>query len=227
MKQCQSILVVDDDAEFRRTLADELRQSKLATIEAGTIAQASQVIEERAGRFDAILMDITLPDGDGRSLCLATRTRYPSLPILLLSGRDDETDIVNGFACGASDYVRKPVRLAELQARLRAHRRSIATAIDTTMPIGRYTFRPSQRTLFDGMRNQRIWLTAKESGILYHLFEASGRPVNRESLLRAVWGLASDATTHTLETHIYRLRQKLGDEGLLLTGRGGYSLAAA
>ena len=150
------------------------------------------------------------------------------MPIIMLTGSDAETDVVRGLDSGANDYIAKPFRLNELLARLRAQLRIFENSEDAVFTIGPYTFRPSAKLLQDPAKNRRIRLTEKEAAILKYLYRAGGRPVGRQILLNEVWGYNSAVTTHTLETHIYRLRQKIEPDPanacLLVTEGGGYRL---
>ena len=152
-------------------------------------------------------------------------------PIIILTGSDDESDVVRGLEAGANDYVAKPFRLAELLARLRAQLRIFENSEDAVFSIGPYTFRPAAKLLMEPIKNRRIRLTEKEAAILKFLYRAGDRPVGRQVLLNEVWGYNAAVTTHTLETHIYRLRQKIEPDPakacLLVTEGGGYRLDPA
>ena len=138
---------------------------------------------------------------------------------------------MRGLDAGANDYIAKPFRLNELLARLRAQLRVYDNSEDAVFPIGPYSFRPSSKLLLEPQRNRKIRLTEKECAILKFLYRAGSRPVGRQILLNEVWGYNSAVTTHTLETHIYRLRQKIEPDPtnsrLLLTEGGGYRLDPA
>jgi len=225
------ILLVDDDAALRDTLAEQLSlDGEFTTRGAETAAEAEALLRAPGARFDAILLDIGLPDGDGRELCAALRKLGMTLPIIMLTGADAEEDLVSGLDAGANDYIAKPFRLAELLARLRAQLRVFDNSEDAVFSIGPYLFRPADKQLLEPARNRKLRLTEKESAILKHLHRAGGRPVARQTLLHEVWGYNSAVTTHTLETHIYRLRQKIEPDPtnarLLVTEAGGYRLAA-
>ena len=223
------LLIVDDDAALRQTLAEQLSlDGEFAPAEAENATEAEQLLTAAEARFDAVLLDIGLPDGDGRELCTLLRRQGLKIPIIMLTGADGEQDVVRGLDAGANDYIAKPFRLNELLARLRAQLRVFDNSEDAVFTIGPYMFRPSAKLLLEPARNRKIRLTEKESAILKYLYRAGGKPVPRQVLLNEVWGYNSSVTTHTLETHIYRLRQKIEPDPtnarLLLTEGGGYRL---
>jgi DNA-binding response OmpR family regulator len=223
------ILIVDDDRALRTTLTEQLSMhGEFAALEAATAAEAEAKINSREARFDALILDVSLPDGDGRDLCTRLRRGGLKVPIIMLTGSDDESDVVRGLDAGANDYIAKPFRIAELLARLRAQLRIFENSEDAVFTIGPYTFRPAAKLLQEPARNRRIRLTEKEAAILKFLYRAGGKPVARQVLLNEVWGYNAAVTTHTLETHIYRLRQKIepdpSNARLLVTEGGGYRL---
>jgi DNA-binding response OmpR family regulator len=229
MSDPRPVLIVDDDQALRATLAEQLAvDGEFTPREAGTMAEAGKILLADGARFDAVLLDIGLPDGDGRDLCTELRRTGIKVPIIMLTGADAEHDVVRGLDSGANDYIAKPFRIMELIARLRAQLRVFDNSEDAVFVIGPYTFRPSAKMLQDTGRNRRIRLTEKECAILKFLYRAGGRPVGRQILLNEVWGYNAAVTTHTLETHIYRLRQKIEPDpataSLLLTEGGGYRL---
>ena len=226
------ILIVDDDPALRATLAEQLAlEGEFTVAEADDLAQADQALVQAESRFDLILLDIRLPDGDGRDFCLKLRRQGLRMPIIMLTGADAESDVVRGLDAGANDYIAKPFRLAELLARMRAQLRVFDNSEDAVFTIGPYLFRPSAKLLQDPARNRKIRLTEKEAAILKYLYRAGGQPVGRQVLLNEVWGYNSAVTTHTLETHVYRLRQKIepdpSNAQLLVTEGGGYRLDAS
>ncbi|WP_149539805.1 response regulator transcription factor [Siccirubricoccus phaeus] len=225
------LLIVDDDVALRQTLAEQLSlDGEFSPVEAATAEEAQHMLAGANARFDAILLDIGLPDADGRDLCAQLRRQGLKVPIIMLTGHGEEQDVVRGLDAGANDYIAKPFRLNELLARLRAQLRVYDNSEDAVFLIGPYTFRPSAKLLLEQARNRKIRLTEKECAILKYLYRAGGRPVGRQILLNEVWGYNSAVTTHTLETHIYRLRQKIepdpANAKLLLTEGGGYRLDA-
>ena len=223
------ILIVDDDAMLCEMLTEQLQiDGEFSVTEAATLTEAEDKATATDSRFDAMILDVGLPDGDGRDLCAELRRRGMRMPIIMLTGSDDEADVVRGLNAGANDYIAKPFRLAELLARLRAQLRIYENSEDAVFTIGPYTFRPSAKLLQEPIKNRRIRLTEKEAAILKFLYRAGTRPVQRQVLLNEVWGYNAAVTTHTLETHIYRLRQKIepdpANARLLVTEGGGYRL---
>ncbi|MFT8718822.1 response regulator transcription factor [Acetobacter sp.] len=229
MSGARPILIVDDDQTLRQMLVEQLQvDGEFEAVEADSVASAWSALRAPDARFDAIILDVTLPDGDGRDFCMELRREGIRMPVIMLTGSDDEADIVRGLDAGANDYVAKPFRIAELLARLRAQLRIFENSEDAVFTVGPYTFRPSAKLLVETARNKRIRLTEKEAAILKFLYRAGTRPVPRQVLLNEVWGYNAAVTTHTLETHIYRLRQKIepdpSNATLLITEGGGYRL---
>lgn len=223
------ILIVDDDPALRGTLTEQLlADAEFTPAEAGSIAEAEAMLAKPDQRFDAIILDVGLPDGDGRNFCARLRQQGVKIPVIMLTGSAEEQDVVRGLDSGAIDYIAKPFRLAELMARLRAHLRNFENSEDAVFQIGPYTFRPAVKLLHEPVKNKRIRLTDKEAAILKYLYRAGGKSVGRQVLLNEVWGYNAAVTTHTLETHVYRLRQKIEPEPaqarLLITEGGGYRL---
>jgi DNA-binding response OmpR family regulator len=229
MSLARPILIVEDDATLRATLAEQIAmQGEFIAEEAASAAEAAAKLADPDVRYDAILLDIGLPDADGREFCAKLRRDGKTIPVIMLTGADAEQDVVRGLEAGANDYVAKPFRLSELLARLRAQLRVFDNSEDAVFTIGHYLFRPSARLLLDPGKNRKVRLTDKECRILKYLLRANAAPVDRNTLLADVWGFSSGVTTHTLETHIYRLRQKMeldpANPQLLLTDRGAYRL---
>ncbi|MBU6449825.1 MAG: response regulator transcription factor [Rhodospirillales bacterium] len=222
----RTILVVDDDDALRGALMEQLSvNGEFAPVEAASLAEAEARLSNGA-RYEALLLDVCLPDGDGRDFCRSLRERGIKAPVIMLTASAEEADVVRGLDSGANDYLAKPFRLNELLARLRAHLRSFESSEDAEIKIGPYQFRPSARLLLDA-KGGKIRLTDKEAAILKYLYRA-GKAVARQMLLEAVWGYKQTITTHTLETHVYRLRQKIEvdpqNARILLTDGGGYRL---
>jgi DNA-binding response OmpR family regulator len=217
------ILIIDDDASVRALLAEQLgHDGEFAPREAASLGEAERMLLALPPAFDAILLDVGLPDGDGLAFCSRLRQIGVRVPILIVSGHATEADIVRGLDAGANDYIAKPFRLRELLARLRAQLRNHEHSDDATLQLGAFRFSASARSLTDAA-GQRVRLTEKEAAILKFLYRAGSVAVPRETLLAAVWGYNTRVSTHTLETHVYRLRRKLGDfagEMIATEGRG-------
>ena len=227
MASGRPILIVDDDATLRQVLAEQLQvDGEFTPHQAASIAEAEDKIGAVA--FEAIILDLTLPDGDGRDLCQRVRLSGAKMPILILTESDAESDVVRGLDAGANDFISKPFRLGELLARLRAQLRSFENSDDAIFVIGPYQFRPAAKQLLVQVENRRIRLTEKEVAVLKFLYRAGSKPTSRSTLLHEVWGYNAAVSTHTLETHIYRLRQKIEPDPnraqILLTEGGGYRL---
>ena len=228
MAPLRHFLLVDDDETLRTALAEQLVDSLDCTVtQVGTIEEGVAAVA-KGPRCDAVILDVLLPDGDGRDLCIKLRGQGVRVPILMLTGAGRETDVVRGLDAGANDYVVKPFRLAELLARLRAQLRAFETSEHAEIAIGGYIFRPGAKTLQMQGRGRPIKLTEKEAAVLKFLYRSEGVPVSRDTLLHEVWGYSASASTHTVETHIYRLRRKIepnpDSERLLVSEGGGYRL---
>lgn len=220
------VLIVDDEPDLRETLAEQFDLTEGFT--ARTAASGEEALKTLAAeRVDLVILDVDMPGLDGREVARRMRDQDIRIPVIMLTGRDGEADTVAGLEAGANDYVSKPFSFAVLLARVRAQLRSFEQTEDATFEIGPYEFRPSMKTLRTS-EGRRIRLTEKETEILKFLYRAGGKSVARETLLSEVWGYNAAVTTHTLETHIYRLRQKVepdpANAQLLLTDTGGYRL---
>jgi DNA-binding response OmpR family regulator len=231
MTTALKILIADDDADLRAALAEQLAlHEEFMAVQTDTARGALELVHRQTP--DLVIMDIGLPDMDGRAAVRQLRQEGFKNPIILLTGHDSETDTVEGFDAGANDagandYVTKPFRFAELLARIRAHLRQHELSEEALFRIGPYTFQPGAKHLI-GEKGNKLRLTEKETAILRFLYRAGQSVISREVLLREVWGYNSNVTTHTLETHIYRLRQKIERDPakaqLLVTAAGGYKL---
>lgn len=227
MSALKKILLVDDDSILRQTVAEQLgRLEEFVTEEAESGAQA--LARAKESQYDALLLDVGLPDMDGREVCRLLRRAGFAAPVIMLTGAVSDSDTVLGLEAGANDYVTKPFRFNVLLARLRAQLRLHEQSEEAVFTIGPYTFRPSQKLLVNDATKRKIHLTEKESAILKYLYRSGGQVVGREKLLGEVWGFNAAVTTHTLETHVYRLRQKIEKDPsqaeILVTEQGGYRL---
>ncbi|MFM2422470.1 MAG: hypothetical protein RL291_1000 [Pseudomonadota bacterium] len=226
MSNARTILLVDDDDGLREQLREQLALHE--EFQVSTAATATKGIETVKGaRFDLVIMDVNLPDMDGReAVKLLRKTGFKS-PVIMLTGNDSEADMILGLDSGANDYVTKPFKFAVLLARIRAQLRQHEQSEDAVFNIGRFTFKPASKLLVDD-KGGKVRLTEKETSILKFLYRSGEKVVTRDVLLQEVWGYNSGVTTHTLETHIYRLRQKIerdpSNSELLVTEPGGYKL---
>ncbi|MFP5077495.1 response regulator transcription factor [Rhizobium sp. YIM 134829] len=222
----RTILIVDDDDDLRRTLVEQLSMYEEFTIlEEATASRGVQAARNQL--VSLLIMDVGLPDMDGREAVKLLRKGGFKPPIIMLTGHDTDSDTILGLEAGANDYVTKPFRFAVLLARIRAQLRQHEQSEDATFSVGPYTFKPGQKllTLENG---QKIRLTEKEAAIIRYLYRADQKVVTRDVLLEEVWGYNSGVTTHTLETHVYRLRQKIerdpSNAEILVTENGGYKI---
>jgi DNA-binding response OmpR family regulator len=221
------VLLVDDDTALRDMLSEQLQLHQEFAVEvAGTAADG--LARAKGDIFDVIILDVGLPDMDGRDACRLMRDAGVKCPVIMLTGVDTDADAIRGLDAGANDYITKPFRLSVLLARLRAHIRQHERSDDAVFTIGPYTFQPSAKMLTNNDTRKKIRLTDKEAAILKYLYRCGHRVVSRDVLLDEVWGYNAGVTTHTLETHIYRLRQKIemnpSNAAILVTEAGGYRL---
>lgn len=227
MTAVKNILLVDDDEALRQLLAGQLQlHEEFLTDEAENGAKALELVKWRF--YDAILLNVHLPDLDGREVCRLLRRNGVKSPIIMLTGASTDADIILGLTAGANDYVTKPFRLGVLLARMRAQLRQHEKSEYAVVTIGPYTFWMRAKILIENATGRKVQLTVKEASILKCLYRAGGRVVSRNVLLKEVWGYNAGINTHTLETHVYRLRQKIESDPsnakLLVTEPGGYRL---
>ncbi len=226
MPALKKILLVDDDEDLREALSEQLLMTEdFDVFEADSGASAMHRIHETI--YDLVILDIGLPDTDGRELCRLMRKQNVKCPIVMLTGHDSDADTILGLDAGANDYVAKPFKFPVLLARIRAQLRQHEQSEDAIFQLGPYTFKPAMKMLITE-DDRKIRLTEKETSILKFLYRATEGVVPRDVLLHEVWGYNAGVTTHTLETHIYRLRQKIepdpSNARLLVTESGGYRL---
>lgn len=228
MAQLKNILLVDDDEDLREALAEQLILTEdFEVFEAEDGTSAIGRIKEQ--HYDLIILDVGLPDTDGRELCKLMRKQGVKSPVLMLTGHDSDADTILGLDSGANDYVTKPFKFPVLLARIRAQLRQHEQSEDAVFQLGPYSFRPAMKLLVTE-DDRKVRLTEKETNILKFLYRAPDGIVARDVLLHEVWGYNAGVTTHTLETHIYRLRQKIepdpSNARLLVTESGGYRLVS-
>jgi DNA-binding response OmpR family regulator len=227
----RTILVVEDDAATCAMLTHRLGEEFGVTVAAaGTLQEAEMLLSDGSVCIGAVILDIGMPDGDGCDLCARMRREGHKMPIIIVTASNGEEDIIRGLEAGANDYIAKPFRTNELLARLRAHLRAFESSDDAAFPVGPYIFHPAKKLLRHSITKMRVRLTDKEVAILKYLYRSQSRSVDRQKLLHEVWGYNSAVATHTLETHIYRLRTKMEDYPakplLLITDSQGYRLDA-
>jgi len=226
MAQMKRILLVDDDEDLREALGEQLLMTEdFDVFEAGNGSDAMEKVKSEL--YDLIVLDVGLPDTDGRELCRLMRKQGVKCPVLMLTGHDGDSDTILGLDAGANDYVTKPFKFPVLLARMRAQLRQHEQSEDAIFTLGPYTFKPAMKMLITE-DERKILLTEKETNILKFLYRSTEGVVPRDILLHEVWGYNAGITTHTLETHIYRLRQKIEPDPsnvrLLVTESGGYRL---
>lgn len=226
MTMTKRLLLVDDDDMLRSTLQEQLSlHDEFSVSEAATATAGIKAL--KAEQADLVVLDVNLPDMDGRETCKLMRKNGFKGPIIMLTGQAADSDVILGLDSGANDYVVKPFRFAVLLARIRSQLRQHEHSEDAQYKVGPYLFKPSSKMLVRD-DNKKIRLTEKETAIIKFLYRAGEQSVGRETLLTDVWGYNAGVSTHTLETHIYRLRQKIEKDPahaeILITEGGGYKL---
>ena len=227
MAQLKKVLLIDDDEDLRQALSEQLLMTENFDVHEG--ASGTEALEKiKQHSYDLLVLDVGLPDTDGRELCRLIRKQGVKCPILMLTGHDTDSDTILGLDAGANDYITKPFKFPVLLARMRAQLRQHELSEDAIFVLGPYTFKPSLKLLVTS-DDKKIRLTEKETNILKFLYRSTEDVVPRDILLHEVWGYNAGVTTHTLETHIYRLRQKIEPDPskarLLVTENGGYRLS--
>ncbi|NQU57290.1 MAG: response regulator transcription factor [Rhodospirillales bacterium] len=228
MSTGKQVLIVDDETPLLEMLSEQLQLHEEFIPVIATSGVAALELAKN-DYFDVIILDVGLPDMDGREVCRLMRRNGVKSPIIMLTGADTDADTILGLDAGANDYITKPFRLGVLLARLRAHIRQHERSDDAVFTIGPYSFQPGAKLLLETQTNKKVRLTDKEAAILKYLYRTGGKVIGRDVLLDEVWGYNAGVTTHTLETHVYRLRQKIEEDPsnarILLTEPGGYRLA--
>ncbi len=227
-----TLLLVEDDALIASSLARALGAKGYTVEGAGTVAAAMAALDRAVP--DLVLLDLGLPDGDGETICTRLAREHPRVPVIVLTARGEEADVVFGLELGAVDYVVKPFRLAELIARIGAHLRFAQTERRlgddaSEIVLGELTIDRAARRVHLGARE--VSLRPKEFDVLDRLARDAGRVVTREQLIDDVWDENWWGSTKTLDVHIHMLRRKLGEEpggpSRIVTIRGvGYRLEA-
>ena len=226
MGTTKKIIIIDDDDMLRETLKEQfsLHDEFVVTDVANATAGVKAV---KADHADLVLLDVNLPDMDGREACKIIRRNGYKGPVIMLTGQASDSDTILGLDSGANDYVTKPFRFGVLLARIRAHLRQHEHSEDAVFKVGPYTFKPAAKMLIRD-DSRKVRLTEKETAIIKFLLRSGEQIVGRDVLLHDVWGYNAGVTTHALETHVYRLRQKIERDPshaeILVTEGGGYKL---
>jgi len=221
----ERVLIVDDDPDIERLVRYNLSQAGFEVSTANTGRLALDLVQRHPP--DLIILDLMLPDVDGMEVCRTLRQRENSrrIPVVMLTARGDEIDRVIGFELGADDYVMKPFSPRELVLRVKSIFRRMKDERTDMLRSGDIQVYPGRRQCFVGAES--VVLTAKEFDLLQELMRAQGNVLTRDTLMDKVWGYHGEATSRTLDTHVRRLREKLGREGSRVeTVRGvGYRMA--
>ncbi|MEP7053694.1 MAG: response regulator transcription factor [Actinomycetota bacterium] len=218
------VVVIEDDRDIGGAVLEALLQQGYDAELCGDGSSATTAIER--ARPDLVLLDAGLPDMDGFSLCRWLREMHPSMPIVIVTARDAEIDMVVGLDAGASDYVTKPFSMNVLLARVRAHLRGVDT-VDAGAPIDVGPLQVDPAAYTATLSGQPLELRRREFELLTFLCREAGRVVTRERLLSEVWDLHWESSTKTLDMHVLALRRKLGDTIEIATVRGvGYRISA-
>ncbi|HUX72024.1 MAG TPA: response regulator transcription factor [Cellulomonadaceae bacterium] len=202
------VLLAEDDPAIAEPLARAFGREGYDVQVQGT----GQGAIDHAGQADLIVLDLGLPDMDGLDVARAIRSQGLTTPVLVLTARADEVDLVVGLDAGADDYVTKPFRLAELLARVRALLRRTASELDDEDEVEAQDVRVDVAAHRAFQSDRELHLTAKEFELLRVLVAAAGTVVARETLMREVWGSDPNGSTKTLDMHVSWLRRKLGDD---------------
>src|SRR5438093_12117599 len=210
----ERVLIVDDDPDIRKLVSYNLTQAGFRVSTAATGVAALEAVHGQPP--DLIILDIMLPDLDGLEVCKKLRRQEKSrrIPIIMLTARTQEVDRVVGFELGADDYVMKPFSPRELVLRVKSIFRRMGEEPSDVLQVGEIQLLPQRRQLLIGKRP--VTLTAKEFDLLEELMRARGNVLTREILMNKVWGYHTEATSRTLDTHVRRLREKLGEEAVHL-----------
>lgn len=210
-----NILVIEDEPDIRRNLEYNLGREGFNASSVGSLDEANEKLKSK--KFDLILLDLMLPDGSGLDLCkkIKSNSETEATPIIILTAKDDEVDKVVGFELGADDYVTKPFSVRELILRVKAILKRSDTKTKEVVEVERQfgDLKIDVDSHEVHVDSQLIELTALEFRLLKELVDKRGRVQSRDQLLSEVWGYNAEVTTRTVDTHIKRLREKLGSMG--------------
>jgi two-component system, OmpR family, phosphate regulon response regulator PhoB len=210
----ERVLIIEDEPDIRKTIDYNLSKESFLVVQAASLAEGEKIISK--GNVDLVILDLMLPDGSGLTLCrdIKSDPKTKKIPVIILTAKADEVDRVVGFELGADDYVTKPFSVRELILRVKAILKrsdSNGQGSEESSSFGDLTLNLDAHQVF--VDNQEIELTALEFRLLQHLIDRRGRVQTRDQLLEEVWGYSSNVTTRTVDTHIKRLREKLGSIG--------------
>ena len=210
----QKILLIEDEPDIRKTLEYNISREGYDVVSAPSLSEGRNHLN--SGSFSLILLDLMLPDGSGLDLCREIKSDKEKVatPIIILTAKDDEVDKVVGFELGADDYVTKPFSVRELILRIKAvlkRGERKQENLEVQRQFGELLIDVDSHEVF--VNDQSITLTALEFKLLRQLVDRRGRVQSRDQLLSDVWGYSADVTTRTVDTHIKRLREKLGSMG--------------
>ena len=210
-----NILVIEDEPDIRRNLEYNLGREGFKASSVGSLDEANEKLKSK--KFDLILLDLMLPDGSGLDLCkkIKSNSETEATPIIILTAKDDEVDKVVGFELGADDYVTKPFSVRELILRVKAILKRSDTRTKEVVEVERQfgDLKIDVDSHEVHVDSQLIELTALEFRLLKELVDKRGRVQSRDQLLSEVWGYNAEVTSRTVDTHIKRLREKLGSMG--------------
>ena len=220
------LLIVDNDAYLRANLRQQFFAEGFQNIfDVGSVTGLNAALEDADP--DLILLDLQMPDCNGVEICKRFRSDGFAKPIVMLTDKNAESDIIEGLKAGANDYVKKPIRMGDLLARINIQLQQFKVSDDIRFEMAGLNFVPTNKILHKIGCARIQALTEKETKILQVLHRAFPKSVTKSELLNEVWGMRDGLTTHTLETHIYRLRQKIGrvtETPIVTTTENGYKL---
>ena len=217
-----TILIADDEERIRRLVSDFLRRDGYTVLQAADGGQAMELIDQKLGSIDLILLDVMMPVYDGWSVLRHIRSKNTEVPVMMLTARTEENDEVFGFDLGADDYITKPFSPIVLSARVRAIEKRCHQRSEGVYQAGELSVNEIRREVC--VAGQTVDLTPKEYELLIYFKNNQNIAVSRENILNAVWGYDYFGDLRTVDTHVKKLRAKLGDCGKMIeTVRGfGY-----
>ena len=223
----KTILFVSEALLLKELLLDQLqKQGEYLLEESLSVTEAISLIVKE--HFDCILVDSSLADVSHSNLCKNIRQEGVRSPIILVAEELGEDGAIVALDAGANDYVLKPFKINVLVAKIRSNIRQFEQSEFAILRFGRFSFKPGDKILLNNSSKEEVRLTDKETAIIKLLYLSGGEVVTRATLLEEVWGYNTTLTTHTLETHIYRIRQKVGNtssgQDFIATESEGYRM---